>query len=97
MDIRVAVVEKVEDVPNADKLYKLTVNLGEEQRTLAAGLKPYYKAEELEGKRIVMLANLEPKELRGIMSEGMLLAAVDGDKVSVLSPDKDLPAGSNIE
>lgn len=97
LDIRVAVVEKVEDVPNADKLYKLTVNLGEEQRTLAAGLKPYYKAEELEGKRIVMLANLEPKELRGIMSEGMLLAAVDGDKVSVLSPDKDLPAGSNIE
>ncbi|MFO8018737.1 MAG: methionine--tRNA ligase [Promethearchaeia archaeon] len=97
LDLRIAIVETVEEVPNADKLYKLTVNLGDETRTLAAGLKPYYEPRELKGKRIVMLANLEPKELRGVMSEGMLLAAVEGDKVAVLSPDKDLSAGTKIE
>ncbi|MGV9173512.1 MAG: methionine--tRNA ligase, partial [Promethearchaeia archaeon] len=97
LDIRIAIVEEVEEVPKADKLYKLTVNLGDEQRTLAAGLKPNYEPNELEGKRIIMLANLEPKELRGVMSEGMLLAAVEGDKVAVLTPDKDLSAGTKIE
>lgn len=96
LDIRVALVEKVEKVPKADKLYKLTVSLGAEKRTLVAGLAQLYKADELVGKRIIILANLEPRKLRGIMSEGMLLAADDEDTVSILVPDKDISPGSKI-
>lgn len=97
LDIRVAVIENVEKVPNADKLYKLTVDLGEEKRTLVAGLAEFYTLKELTGKKIVMLANLEPRKMRGITSEGMLLAAVDGKIVSILTPDKDIPSGAKIE
>ncbi|MBD3196816.1 MAG: methionine--tRNA ligase [Candidatus Lokiarchaeota archaeon] len=97
LDIRIATVEEVEDVPKADKLYKLTINVGEEKRTLAAGLAEYYKPEELIGKKIAVLVNLEPKKLRGVLSQGMLLAAVDGENVSVLTPDKDIPSGAKIE
>ncbi len=97
LDIRVALIEKVEKVPKADKLYKLFVDLGTEKRTLVAGLAEHYKADELIGKKIVILTNLEPRKLRGILSEGMLLAAVEGDKVSILTPDKDLPSGAKVE
>jgi methionyl-tRNA synthetase len=96
LDIRVALVEKVEKVPKADKLYKFTVSLGTEERTLVAGLAELYKADELVGKKIVILANLEPRELRGITSEGMLLAAEKGKIVSVLVPDKDIESGAKI-
>ncbi|MFX0081274.1 MAG: methionine--tRNA ligase [Candidatus Hodarchaeota archaeon] len=97
LDIRVALVEKVEKVPKADKLYKLSVSLGTEKRTLVAGLAEYYKANELEGKKIIILANLEPRKLRGITSEGMLLAADYEDTVSILVPDKDIPPGASVK
>ncbi|MBD3254382.1 MAG: methionine--tRNA ligase subunit beta [Candidatus Lokiarchaeota archaeon] len=97
LDIRIALVEKVEKVPKADKLFKLSIDVGSEKRTLAASLAEYYKPEELVGKKIVFLANLEPKKLRGILSQGMLLAAVEGDAVSVLTPDKDVAPGAKIE
>ncbi len=97
LDIRVALVEKVEKVPKADKLYKLSIDLGTEKRTLVAGLAEHYKPDDLQGKKIVVLTNLEPRKLRGILSEGMLLAAVEGDNVSILIPDKDLPLGAKIE
>jgi len=97
LDIRVALVENVEKVPKADKLYKLSIDLGTEKRTLVAGLAEHYKPEDLKGKKIVILTNLEPRKLRGILSKGMLLAAVEGDKVSILTPDKDLPPGAKIE
>jgi len=97
LDIRVALIEDVGKVPNADKLYKLTVDLGDEKRVLVAGLAEYYTQKELKGKKIVMLANMEPRKMRGITSEGMLLAAVDGKIVSVLTPDKEIPSGAKIE
>jgi len=97
LDIRVALIESVERVPKADKLYKLSIALGDEKRTLVAGLAEQYKADELKGKKIVILANLEPRKLRGILSEGMLLAAVDGDVVSVLTTDKEITSGAKIE
>ncbi|MFX0075064.1 MAG: methionine--tRNA ligase subunit beta, partial [Candidatus Hermodarchaeota archaeon] len=97
LDIRVALIEEVEKVPKADKLYKLSIVLGDEKRTLVAGLAEHYKINELKGKKIVILVNLEPRKLRGILSQGMLLAAVDGDIVSVLTPDKDLPPGAKVE
>ena len=96
LDIRVALVKKVEKVPKADKLYKLTVSLGDEERTLVAGLAELYKIDELAGKKIIILANLEPRKLRGITSEGMLLAAEKGEVVSVLVPDKDIEPGAKI-
>ena len=97
LDIRIAMVEKVEKVPKADKLYKLSIDLGTEKRTLVAGLAEHYKIDDLKGKKIAVLINLEPRKLRGILSEGMLLAAVEGDNVSILIPDKDLPPGARIE
>ena len=96
LDIRVARIKKVEDIPGSKKLYKLTVDLGDEERTLVAGLKGYYTAEELEGKTIVMLANLEPKKMMGVTSQGMLLAADDGEHVALLTPEKDVKIGARV-
>ncbi|MHA1782309.1 MAG: methionine--tRNA ligase subunit beta, partial [Promethearchaeota archaeon] len=96
LDIRVALVESVEKVPKADKLYKLTIDIGTEKRTIVAGLAKFYKADELLGKKIIVLTNLEPRKLRGVLSKGMLLAADDGKNVSILTIDKDIPQGSKI-
>ncbi len=96
IDLRVGRVDKVEDHPNADKLYLLTVDFGTEKRRLVAGLKEYYKPEELLGKNIIVVMNLEQKEIRGIKSEGMLLAADDGKTVSLLTVDRDVDVGAKI-
>ena len=97
MDLRVAEIKVCEDVPGADKLYKLTIDIGEE-RTIVAGIKLYYSKEELVGKKIAVVANLEPRKLRGIESHGMLLAASSEDKSSVvlLTLDRDIANGSKI-
>ena len=97
MELRVAEIKACEDVEGADKLYKLFIDIGEE-RTIVAGMKPFYAKEELVGKKIVVVANLEPRKLRGIVSHGMLLAASTEDKSSVvlLTLDKDVPNGSRI-
>jgi methionyl-tRNA synthetase len=97
MDLRVAQVKECEDVPGADRLYRLVVDAGEE-RQIVAGMKPYYTKEELIGKKIVIVANLEPRALRGITSHGMLLAASTEDKQSVVlvTVDKDIPNGSAV-
>ena len=97
LDIRIALVENVEKVPKADKLLKLSIDLGTEKRTIVAGLAEFYKPKDLIGKKIVILANLEPRKLRGITSQGMLLAAEDGKIVSILTPDKDITPGSEIK
>ena len=97
LDLRIAKIEEVEEIEGSDKLYKLTISLGEEKRTLVAGIKKYYKKEELVGKKIVVIANLEPKVIKGVTSQGMLLAATskNGD-VSLLVPDKEVEEGSKI-
>lgn len=97
MDLRVAEIKACEDVEGADKLYKLSIDMGEE-RVIVAGIKLFYTKEELTGKKIVVVANLEPRKLRGILSHGMLLAASTEDKSSVvlLTLDKDIPNGSRI-
>jgi methionyl-tRNA synthetase len=95
MGLKVGIIEKVEDVQGADKLYKLTVNTGE-KRTLVAGVKEQYTPEQLLNKKIVVITNLEPATIRGIKSEGMLLAASSGDKISIISPDSDVPAGAKV-
>ena len=100
IDLRVGKILKVEDIEGADKLYKLQVDLGKElgKRTLCAGIKKYYSKEELKGKKIVVFANLKPRMLRGIESQGMLLAASDKDdaKVVLISPESDIEVGAKI-
>ena len=96
MELKVAEVRSVEDHPNADKLIVLQIDLGDEQRQIVAGLKGHYDADSLIGKKIVVVANLEPAMLRGVESTGMLLAAIDGDELSVLTLDRDLKAGASV-
>lgn len=99
LDLRVAKIIKVEDIEGADKLYKFTVDAGKEigERTLCAGIKEHYKKEELEGKKIIIFANLQPRKLRGIESQGMILAAEDeSGTVSLISPEKDVELGGKV-
>jgi len=97
LDLRVGEVKSVELHPNADKLLVLKVDLGEaEPRQMIAGLKGYYEPEELVGLKIVAIVNLEPAVLRGVESQGMLLAAVTDDQVVCLTPEKDIPTGARI-
>ena len=96
MELRVGEVLSVQDHPNADKLIVMKVDIGGEERQLVAGLKPWYAAEQLKGKKVVVVANLEPAVLRGEKSEGMLLAAQDGDDVVILVPERDVKPGSAI-
>ncbi len=96
LDLRVGKIIEVKDHPNADRLYVVKVDIGDEVRTLVAGLKKYYKPEELLNKTVVIIANLEPKKLRGVESQGMLLAADDGKNVALLMPDKEVKLGARI-
>ena len=96
MEMKVAEVVEVADHPDADKLYVMKVKLGDEERQMVAGLKPYYKPEELQGKKIVVVANLEPAVLRGEKSEAMLLAAQDGNDVVFVTTERDVRSGSPI-
>ena len=86
----------MEKHPNADKLIVLKVNLGSEERQIVAGISKWYAPEELNGKQVVIIANLEPATLRGIESQGMLLAAEDENGVSIIAPDKKMKNGSLI-
>jgi|SRR3989344_4975506 len=94
-DLRVGQIKEVNDHPNADKLYVMKVDIGEKTIQLVAGIKPYYPKEKLVNKKIIVFTNLKPKDFRGVMSEGMLLAA-DGEDVGVLTVDKDSKVGSKI-
>ena len=90
LDLRVARIKEVEDHPNADRLYVLKVDVGElGERTLIAGLKQWYGKDGLKGRKIVIVANLKPAKFRGIKSQGMLLAADDGNKPYLLVPHDD--------
>ncbi|HLC41938.1 MAG TPA: methionine--tRNA ligase, partial [Methylomirabilota bacterium] len=97
IELRTAEVLAAEPVPKAKKLLKLTIKLGEDTRTIVAGIAEHYKPEELVGRKIVVVANLEPATLMGVESNGMLLAAEADGVISVLSPDKDLPSGAKIK
>ncbi len=97
MDLRVASILSVEDHPKADKLYVLTVDVGEkEPRQIVAGMKKHYPKEEMVGKKIILISNMKPAKLRGVVSNGMLLAADNGEIVSLLTIDKDVESGSRI-
>ncbi len=96
LDIRVGEITAAERVPGTDKLVKLTVDIGDDVRTLVAGIATHYQAADLVGRRIVVLANLQPRKVRGVESRGMLLAATWGDDVAILSPDGAAPKGARV-
>jgi methionyl-tRNA synthetase len=100
LDIRTAKVLEVRDHPNADKLLVVDIDLGGQKRTVIAGLKPYLPAQSLVGKTVIVLANLEPRKMRGLESNGMLLAASFGEgpqrQVVVLTTDSETPPGSLV-
>lgn len=98
LDVRIGKIIEVEDLEGARKpIYRLKVDLGELGiRNIAAGIKEFYTKEQLLGKSVIVLANLEPKSIAGFVSEGMMLAADDGTNVCLLIPDKELQPGSRI-
>ncbi len=96
--LRVGKVTSAEDHPNADKLLLLQVDLGDEQRQICAGLKGHYEASELVGKNLILVANLAPRKMRGLESQGMLLAAStdNHEQVVILTTDADIAPGSSV-
>ena len=95
-DVRVGQITDVQDHPNADKLYVIQVNIGDETRTLVAGMKANYAREQMKGKRVAVLCNLEPAKLRGVQSNGMVLAAEDEHDVGLLISPEDAPLGAQV-
>ncbi len=97
IDIRVGEIMSAEAVPKTDKLLKLDVKLGDEVRQVVAGIAPYYSPEALVGKKALFAVNLKPAKIRGLLSEGMILAATSPEgKVVLTTVDSDVPAGSKI-
>jgi len=97
LDLRVAEIIEVLPHPSADRLYVLKIRVGEKEKQIVAGIKEYYKEEDLKGKKIAIIDNLEPVVLRGVESEGMLLAAKDDKTLGVLTLDKAIDSGSAIK
>ena len=95
--MQVAEVIACEKVEKSDKLLKSTVKIGNETRTVVSGIAKFYTPEEMVGKKVVMITNLKPAKLRGILSEGMLLCAEDENgNLALLTPEKAMPSGSGI-
>ena len=96
VDLRVAEILEAKRVAGADKLLELRIAIGESTRTLVAGIAEEYAPEALIGRKIVVVVNLQPRRLRGVESQGMLLAANDGPRAVLLAPDRDVPSGVRV-
>src|SRR5215212_5121658 len=99
LELRVATVVEAKVHPNADKLLVLQVDLGAEKRQICAGIRAYYTPEQLVGKQVIVVANLEPRPLRGEISEGMLLAATDptSGRIVIVSPTEAVAPGAGVK
>lgn len=97
IELKIARILEVEEIPGADRIWKLRVDAGSEQKTIVAGIKLAYPDKaSLVGRSVIIVSNLEPAVIRGVESAGMLLAAKDGTNLSLIAPDKDLPPGSSV-
>lgn len=97
MELKVATIKEVLDHPDANKLYILKIDVGGEEKQIVAGIKLKYEKAELIGKQIVVVNNLAPVVLRGVESQGMLLAASDENTLAVLTPDRPVVSGSLVK
>lgn len=97
-DLRIGKILEVADHPNADRLYVLKVDLGEKTVQVVAGIRKYYQPDQLIGKLVTVVANLEPKLLRGVESHGMVLVAKTADQSAlyILTPEKEIVPGSKV-
>lgn len=96
IDLRVAKILEAEKIENSDNLLKLTLDLGNETRQIISGIAQYYKPQDLINKEIVMVYNLESRTIKGIESQGMLLAAKDENNLGLLTLDKEIKPGTKI-
>ena len=95
-ELRVAKILDAEEIPGADKLWRLTIDVGLEKKQIVAGIKLFYSKEALIGRSIIIVNNLSSATIRGVESRGMLLAAKDNSELSILTLDKEFPAGSVV-
>lgn len=96
VELKVGTIKKAEPHPNADRLMVLQVDLGSEERQIIAGIRGQYTPEELIERQVVVVANLETAKLRGLESQGMVLAASDGDRIVILNPEKGVAPGAKV-
>ncbi len=96
LNLVAATITRVEDHPQADRLLLLTVELGGEERTLVAGIREFYSREELLGKQLVVVENLQPASIRGVESRGMILAAKSGPTLSLVTLDRPIEPGTAV-
>ena len=97
VELRVATVKAAEEIPKSSKLVKLTVDLGDEQRTIVAGIRKSYAPEQLVGRQVIIVANLQPAKLMGVESQGMVLAASQNGDAVLLQPVNEVPAGTRVK
>ena len=96
LQLRVAEIETVTPHPNADRLYVLTVKVGEVRKNIVAGIRKHYSEEELKGKKVILVDNLQPAVIRGVESNGMVLAASDGEILTLVVPERPIPDGAEV-
>jgi methionyl-tRNA synthetase len=97
LELKIAKITQVNEHPNADRLYVIIVDLGDKTKQIVAGIRGSYKKEDLLGREIVVVDNLEPVVLRGEESQAMLLAAQDENGISIISPDREVKLGSIVK
>jgi len=97
LELKVAEIKEVNEHPNADKLYVISVDLGDKTKQIVAGIRGSYQKEELLGKQVVVVDNLEPAVLRGVESQGMLLAASDEEGICIVTPLRKVKLGSVVK
>ena len=97
LEFKIARIKEVNDHPNADKLYVIVLDLGDRTKQVVAGIRNHYKKEDLVGKQAVMVDNLDPVILRGVESQGMILAASDENGMSIIGVDKEMKPGSVVK
>ena len=97
LELRVAEIESVVPHPNADRLYVLGIKVGEVRKQIVAGIRKHYSEEELKGKKIIVINNLEPAVIRGVESNGMMLAASEGESLTVVVPERPIVDGAQVK
>ena len=96
LELRVAEILEAVPHPNADRLYVVTIKIGAEERQVVAGIRAHYTTEELKGKKVVFVANLEPATIRGVESQGMLLAASNDTMLTLVTPERAIDTGAPV-
>lgn len=97
LELKIGEIKEVNEHPNADRLYVITVDLGDKTKQIVAGIRAFYPKEDLVGKQVVVVDNLDPAVLRGVESQGMLLAGSDETGTVIISPEKKLKLGSIVK